>query len=97
MMLCVSDAFTEALDTQGNLLGSEGLMRIVESLDPSKPAEIIPRLLERLSLEHAGNLSQDDATALLFRADGSSVSLKNNLLAPFRLLKSVRDETVIIS
>ena len=97
MMLCVSDAFTESQDSEGNMLGADGLMRMVQALDASAPAQIIPRLLERIAQEHASNLSQDDATALLFRADGSNVSLKNNLLAPIRLLSAVRDETVIVS
>ena len=74
MMLCVSDAFTESRDSQGNLLGDAGLMRMVQTIDASDPAQLIPRLLERLSHEYQGNLSQDDATALLFRADGSKVS-----------------------
>jgi sigma-B regulation protein RsbU (phosphoserine phosphatase) len=93
MMLCVSDAFTECLDTEGNLLGTEGLMRVVEDLDPAEPAQIIPTLIDRLSRRREGSLSQDDATALLFRADGSSVSLTDNLAAPFRLLRPARDNT----
>lgn len=93
MMLCVSDAFTESRGADGELLGSSGLMQVVEQIDASDPTEFIPQLLDQLSLEHAGNLSQDDATALLFRANGSSVSLKNNLLAPFRLLAQARDNT----
>ena len=97
MMLCVSDAFTESLDSEGKLLGADGLMQRVEALDASDPTQIIPQLLDQISQEHAGNLSQDDATALLFRADGSSVSLKNNLLAPFRLMSPVRDLTMIVS
>jgi len=97
MMLCVSDAFTESLDKEGSLLGAEGLMRVVEDLDPAEPAQIIPTLVERLSRQREGNLSQDDATALLFRADGSNVSLKDNLAAPFRLLGPVRDNTAFQS
>ena len=96
MMLCVSDAFTESRDSAGNLLGEEELMRMVEQLDPAEPAQIIPRLVDRLSRQREGNLSQDDATALLFRADGSQVSLKDNLSAPFRLLGSVRDNTAFV-
>ena len=97
MMLCVSDAFAESLDSEGKLLGAGGLMRVVQALDASDSAQIIPQLLEQLAQEHTGNLSQDDATALLFRADGSNVSLKNNLLAPFRLMSPARDKTLILS
>lgn len=96
MMLCVSDAFTESVDSDGKLLASAGLMKIVQEIDVSQPADVIPQLLERISLQHEGNLTQDDATALLFRADGSSVSLKNNLLAPLRLFGPVHDRTTVV-
>lgn len=95
MMLLVSDAFTESRDASGRLLGSEGLLRIVENLDPSEPAGIIPNLLTRLAAACEDNLRQDDATALLFRADGSGVSAKDNWLAPIRLFGPVRDNTVL--
>jgi sigma-B regulation protein RsbU (phosphoserine phosphatase) len=95
MVLCVSDAFTEALDSAGNMLGTGGLLKVVEELDISRPDEIIPELVERIRLQQHDNLSQDDATVLLFRADGSNPSLKENLLAPLRLLSRVRDNTGI--
>ncbi len=95
MVLCTSDAFTESRDVAGEILGSEGLLRIINELDSSQPADVIPQLLQRLALEHQGNLSHDDATLILFRANGSIPSLVNNLMAPFRLLKPVRDSTGI--
>ena len=95
MMLCVSDAFTESRDAEGNMLGAEGLMRVVEHLDASEPAKVLPQLLEQLKRQDENNLVQDDSTALLFRADGSKVSFKNNLLAPFRLLAPVHDATLL--
>ena len=61
----------------------------------SNPAEFIPQLLERVASLFEGNLSQDDATLILFRANGSAPSLTNSLLAPFRLLSPVRDNTGI--
>ena len=36
-------------------------------------------------------LDHDDATLLLFRANGSNPSVANNVMAPFRLLGGVRD------
>jgi serine phosphatase RsbU (regulator of sigma subunit) len=95
MVLCVSDAFTESLDRTGDILGAEGLMRIVQQLDSSQPDEIIPQLLDQINSLHPHNLSQDDATLILFRADGSSPSVKDNLMAPFRIMSGVRDNTQI--
>jgi sigma-B regulation protein RsbU (phosphoserine phosphatase) len=96
MMLCVSDAFTESEDGQGNLLGSSKMLDIVNELDSSRPGELIPQLMERIAACHEGNLAQDDATAMLFRANGSRPSLSDNLKAPFRLLGAVRDNTKVI-
>lgn len=95
MVLCVSDAFTESQWASGELLGSDGLLRMVEDVDTSQAAEVIPGLIDRIVREHRGNLAHDDSTALLFRADGSKVSLTDNLLAPFRLLRRVRDGTTL--
>ncbi len=95
MVLCVSDAFTESRDMAGNMLGSEGLLRIVEDLDISRPDDVIPQLLESLAFQQQGNLSQDDATILLFCANGSTPSLKSDLLAPFRWLSGVRDNSTV--
>lgn len=93
-MLCVSDAFTEASDRDGKLLGSAGLLRIVARLNAASADQIIPSLVAHISDLHAGNLQQDDATALLFEADGSSPSLFNNLLAPFRWARGARDAAI---
>lgn len=93
LVLCVSDAFTEALTPEGKLLGSEGFGKVVAGIDASEPSRIIPELVERVSNLHEGNLQQDDATALLFQATGSSTSLLDNLMAPFRMLRGARDAT----
>ena len=95
MVLCTSDAFSESRDAAGDLLGTEGLLRIINELDSSQPADFIPQLLHRIAHEHQGNLNHDDATVILFRANGSIPSLVKNLMAPFRLLTPVRDNTGI--
>lgn len=37
-----------------------------------------------------------DTSVLLFRADGSTPSAKNSLMAAFRLMSGVRDDTEIV-
>ena len=91
MVLCVSDAFTEALNADGNMLGANGLLDIIQTLDTSLLEEVVRQLQERLRWEHPDNLRHDDASVLMFRADGSSPSLTSDLFAPFRLLRGVRD------
>ncbi len=95
LVLCVSDAFTEAIARTGQALGFNGLLDVVAEIDASQPGQVLPTLLARVAALDQGNLQQDDATALLFQADGSSPTLLANLLAPFRLLKGARDRTAL--
>lgn len=95
MMMCVSDAFIEACDSTGSMLGVRGLLDLVQNLSASNPAEIIPQIQARITRQHQENLQQDDASILLFRADGTHSTLTSNLLAPVRLLTGVRDSTEI--
>ena len=91
MVLCLSDAFTESYNEDGQLLGTEGIQTVVESIDPTNPENLIPELRSRISSMHSGNLLQDDATAMLFEADGSQPSVKDNLMAPIRYFRGARD------
>ncbi len=93
MVLLFSDAITESETGDGQQLGPEGLLRLVAKLDVSKPARIIPNLMEQLSRLNESNLQQDDATLLLFQATGDGPSFKANLLAPFRLFGPVTNDT----
>jgi serine phosphatase RsbU (regulator of sigma subunit) len=95
MVLCVSDAFTEARNETGQMLGSEGLLKLVQALDVTHPDRIIPQILAEIHRLHADTLQDDDATILLFQANGATTSIVDNLLAPFRLLSGVRDATGI--
>lgn len=91
MVMCVSDAFTESLDSRGQMLGVDGLLGFVQGLDVTRPETLVRALIERMTREQHDNLNKDDATILLFRADGSSPSLTSDLFAPLRLLRGVRD------
>lgn len=93
MLMLFSDAFIEAVDRDGNLLGTDGLLTLVNELDASTPAKMIPQLLGKLQEMHPDNLSTDDATVLLVRATGTKPSLKDNLMAPFRFFRPVDDRT----
>lgn len=88
-VLCVSDAFTESVGEDGNMLGATGLLDAIRELDNTSPETLISQLRERISDWDSTNLRQDDATAILFQADGSSTTLTNNLLAPYRLIRGI--------
>jgi len=96
MVLCVSDAFTESCNSDGKILGPGGLLEIVQELPVAEPSEIIGLLIEVLRAKQYGNLTQDDATALLIRADGLHTSVAANILAPLRLLRTVEDSTTLV-
>lgn len=94
MVLSFSDAVTESEDANGRQLGQSGVLRLLRDLPAKKDPEVVlPAIVEAIKARSADNLNQDDATLLLCQATGDSPSLKNNLLAPFRLLSSVADHT----
>lgn len=85
-VFCFTDGVSEAQTSDGELLGSEGVYQLVREFPMNDPAQLIPWLQERLQQMHADNLNRDDMTSMLFQANGTSPSWKDNLLAPFRLL-----------
>ncbi|MEM8681648.1 MAG: SpoIIE family protein phosphatase [Planctomycetota bacterium] len=95
MVLSFSDAVTESKSESGRPLGAQGVLGLVHELDATTPGSIIPQLTARLRELHPGNLQDDDVTLLLMQSTGGGASLKNNLLAPFRLLGPVTDRTQI--
>lgn len=88
LVLCYTDSLIESRDAEGELLGVDGLFRIVQSLEWSEPAELIPKLLGAVVSVREGNLTEDDVTALLFRANGKGGRLRvfDRLIAPVRVL-----------
>lgn len=92
MILTYTDGLTETRIANDQLLNTEGLLRLVNSLDATQPDRLLTSLLGALR-EQTTTPVGDDLTLLLARADRSGVSWQNNLLAPFRLLRRTRDAT----
>ena len=90
LVLCYTDSLTESRDADGELLGVEGLLRILAQIDVVDLPRIIPTLLEQIEQTREGNLSQDDVTALLFRPNGlrPRIPLRSYLLIPYHLIRS---------
>ena len=93
LVLLFSDAFVESVDANGDLLGADGLLSIIRSLESDQRDRFIPALNDAVRAQDPSNLSDDDATVLLIRATGTRPSVKNNLLAPIRMLRPARDRT----
>ncbi len=92
MILAYTDGLTETRVANDQLLNTEGLLSLINSLDAAQPDRLLSSLLGALR-EQATAPVGDDLTLLLARADRSGVSWQNNLLAPFRLLRRTRDAT----
>lgn len=92
MVLAYTDGLTETPVANNQLLGIEGLLKLVNSLDATQPDRLLAALLAALHEQAAAPVG-DDLTLLLARADRSGVPWRNNLLAPFRLLQRTRDAT----
>jgi serine phosphatase RsbU (regulator of sigma subunit) len=92
MVLCYTDSLIEARFPDGELLGTQGLLTLMQSLDVSNPQILIPALLAAIVAKTSdGGLAADDITALLFRAkaDRSRVSFFKRAAAPIRLLGKI--------
>jgi len=90
LVLCYTDSLIESKGCDGEMLQTAGLMRIVSSLDASKPQQFIPSLLTAISGQLDGNLGADDVTVLLFRPNGQAQTtpLRERFLAPWRIVKA---------
>lgn len=93
MILFYSDALTESLTPAGDLLQTDGLLKMVDARRSSEPSEILPQLLATVQANHPQNADQDDLTIMLCRATDTATTIRDNLLAPLRLFRAVRDNT----
>ena len=69
-LLCYSDALIESCDAAGEPLREAGLLRIVRGLGDLDAQDITGRLLKEIAARDPTNLSEDDVTVLIVRANG---------------------------
>ena len=89
LLLCYTDGLEECVDDKGEMVGQQGLAKLAAETNPAEPGAIIPELLRQLTSMSADNLSEDDVTIMLIRANGASVPLRDNMLAPFRFIANL--------
>jgi serine phosphatase RsbU (regulator of sigma subunit) len=65
-----TDALIESNDADGEMLGEAGLLRILRALGDVEPHRLIDTLLKEIAGRHPENLSDDDVTVLVMRANG---------------------------
>ncbi len=93
MFVLYSDAFIESVNENDRLLGISGIIELLSEIDRPEPGYIIPFLRKRIGELAPGNLTDDDATLILGHFTKTKVRLRDNLIAPFRLLGDVCDNT----
>jgi serine phosphatase RsbU (regulator of sigma subunit) len=71
LVLFYTDALTEATNLEGQLLGEDGLLGLVQALDLSEPANLPGALLVRLDAYRAARAPDDDLTFLLLHHNAS--------------------------
>jgi len=87
LVLCYTDGLPESRRSDGDFLGQEGLLEVLQNIRLSEPSRLVPDLLGAIAALREGNLFGDDITVLLFRPKGNGLkaSFGNRFLAPLRL------------
>ena len=70
-----TDALIESSDADGEKLGEQGVLRILKLLGDVKPEKLIDALLGEIAERYPENLSNDDVTMLIVRANGGAQTL----------------------
>lgn len=89
LLVFYTDSLIESRSSAGELLGVQGLLKIMGQLDPAQPEKLIDALLQKIAGLYPENLTDDDVTVLVCRptGTGTSVPLSNRLLAPWLFLR----------
>jgi sigma-B regulation protein RsbU (phosphoserine phosphatase) len=89
-LVSYTDALIESCDADGEMLGEEGLLRIVNLLGDIPAEKFISSLLQEIAERFPKNLSADDVTLMVVRANSRSLkfSLREKVHALRRFLKT---------
>jgi serine phosphatase RsbU (regulator of sigma subunit) len=86
-----TDALIESNDADGNMLGEDGVLRIARLLGDVEPQKLIGILLGEIAERYPRNLSEDDVTVVVVRANGRKLqySVREKLDALFRFSRTL--------
>jgi phosphoserine phosphatase RsbU/P len=90
-VLTYTDALIESRDADGEMLGEAGLLRIMRLVGDVEPQLLTKTLLREITDRYPDNLTEDDVTVLLVRANGHKPhpSFKDFLWANIRFAGSL--------
>src|SRR5271168_688088 len=69
-LISYTDALIESRDADGEMLSEEGLLRIVNLLGDIPAEKLIATILQEIAQRFPDNLSADDVTVMIVRANG---------------------------
>ncbi len=75
-VLSYTDALMESYDTSGQMLGEDGVLRILRLVGGAEPPKVIEKLLAEIAGRDPRNLTEDDVTVFLVRATGKKARYK---------------------
>ena len=88
LVLAFTDGLIEIEQPDGQLLGANGLLEVVSGLELSNPNRIIDSLIEKIAPQKNAINTGDDVSIILFQTNDERVSIRDNLLSPFRVAAS---------
>ena len=90
-LLSYTDALIESRDADGEMLGEEGVLRILKLLGDTDPDKVTQALLTEIRERYPENLSEDDVTVMLIRINGREprVPFREKLSAAGRFLDTL--------
>ena len=90
-LMSYTDALVESRDADGEMLDEAGLLRIVRLLGHVEPENMIAALLREIEGRYPENLSDDDSTVLLVRANGRQpqYSFEDKLRAVGKMISAI--------
>jgi hypothetical protein len=72
-VLSYTDALLESHDAGGEMLGENGVLRILRLMGEVEPQTLIEKLLAEIEERYPRNLTEDDVTLVLVRSNGHTV------------------------
>lgn len=96
LILLYSDAFIESVRRDREFIGTSGVVQLLNEMEDPKPSEVVPALLRSIRALSEDNLADDDATLMLGEFTATGVRMRDNFLAPVRLLRGVGDRTSLL-
>jgi serine phosphatase RsbU (regulator of sigma subunit) len=89
LVFCYTDGLIESPNANGEPFGLSGLQDLLNSLPADRPETILPGIVERITEGNGSGAHQDDVTMLLYRITDRSVTMRDNLAAPWRWMTSL--------